>query len=273
MHHTIHSTEIRPLVRFAGRRTAALMNRFDTWASDCRLFYFTGPVRLCVDGKEMQTEENDLLLLPPQCRYRFDPALPGEFYLVNFDYVTDTDVPIRAIPTRMSPSAAHQIVTFTDLPALTKPVYAHLAGLNLYLAQMDALYKNKYLYFRAELSACMTLVLTKIFRHLSGADSQGGIGEIIEYVRTNCAEPLTNTSIAARFHYHPGYVSRLFLLHTGQPLHRYLVACRIEKAQLLLTSTTLPAAEIAAMTGFSGPAAFSRAFHAATGCSPSDFRK
>ena len=137
MHHTIHSPEIRPLVRFAGRRTAALMNRFDTWASDCRLFYFTVPVRLCIDGKEMQTEENDFLLLPPQCR---------------------------------SPSAAYQIVTFADLP------------------------------IRAELSACMILVLTKIFRHLTGVNSRGGIGEIIEYVRTNCAEPLTDAAIAARFH-------------------------------------------------------------------------
>lgn len=100
MHHTIHSTEIRPLVRFAGRRTAALMNRFDTWASDCRLFYCTDPVRLCVDGKEMQTEGNDLLLLPPQCRYRFDAALPGEFYLVNFDYVTDAHVPLRCASDR-----------------------------------------------------------------------------------------------------------------------------------------------------------------------------
>ena len=192
---------------------------------------------------------------------------------MNFDYVADEDAPIRAIPTRMSPSSAHQIVTFTDLPALSKPVFTHLAGLKPQLAQMDTLYQNKYLYFRAELSACMTLVLAKIFRHLTGADRQGGIGEIIEYVRTSCAEPLTNASIAARFHYHPGYVSRLFQLHTGQSLHRYLAACRIEKAQQLLASTALPAAEIAEMTGFSSPAAFSRAFRAAVGCSPSDFRK
>ena len=68
MNHTIHSAEIRPLVRFAGRHTAAMMNRFDTWASDCRLFYFTSPIRICVDGKEIQAAENDLLLLPPQCR-------------------------------------------------------------------------------------------------------------------------------------------------------------------------------------------------------------
>ena len=273
MNHTIHSAEIRPLVRFAGRHTAAMMNRYDTFAADCRLFYFTGSLRLHAGGREIDTAENDLLLLPPQCPYRFEPAQPGEFFLVNFDYIAEADAPVLAIPTRMSPAEAHQLVTFTDLPVLSEPVFTHLPGLDLHLAQMDALYKNKYIYFRAELSACMTLLLAKLFRHLSGADSRGGIDEIIEYVRTSCAEPLTNASIAARFHYHPGYVSRLFLLHTGQPLHRYLVACRIEKAQLLLTSTALPAAEIAELTGFSSPAAFSRAFHAAAGCSPSDFRK
>jgi YesN/AraC family two-component response regulator len=95
---------------------------------------------------------------------------------------------------------------------------------------------------------------------------------MIEYVRNHCREKLTAASVAQAFHYHPNYVSRLFLRHTGQPLHRYLIGCRIELAQQLLSSTACSAAQIAEMTGFSSPADFSRTFRRTLGCAPSDFR-
>lgn len=273
MSHSLHSSGIRPLVRFAGIHHTSQMRTADTWAADCRMFYFTGSVHLNAGGSDIITKENDLLILPPQCSYRFSHAPAGDFFLVNFDYIHDPSTPVNAIPTRAQPSESENRVSFTDLPMLSFPVLLNLPGLVTVFTGMSELYKNKYLYFHSELNARMTLLLTRIFRILAGIDNRGGIGEIIDYVRKHCTEDLSAADIAKRFHYHPNYVSRMFLRHTGQPLHRYLVACRIEMAQQLLFATQLPIAQIAGLSGFASPADFSRAFRRTLGCTPSDFRK
>ena len=64
-----------------------------------------------------------------------------------------------------------------------------------------------------------------------------------------------------------------FREYTGMAPLEYQIALRIRRASRLLTSTSIPIAEIAADTGFNTPNYFSRFFRKATGLSPAEFRK
>ena len=64
-----------------------------------------------------------------------------------------------------------------------------------------------------------------------------------------------------------------FREYTGMAPLEYQIALRVRRATRLLTSTSIPIAEIAADTGFNTPNYFSRFFRKTTGLSPAEFRK
>lgn len=274
MDHTLSSTQIAPFVRFAGFRHGQIgMKNVTVWALDCRMFWFTaGRSRLQVDGVSYEVEAGDLFLLPPLCPYRL-LGTEGDYYLVNFDYLATDSSPEHALPVLTSPAAEpHQHVTFTDLPQLSEPIRLRMAGLEAHLSEMAELYAKKGVYFRPQINAHFTLILLRVFSLLRQTAPESRMAQMMAYVADHCAEPLTNRTVGEKFHYHPNYVSRLFLLHTGQPLHRYLVGCRIEKAIRLLQSAGLSVGETAEKTGFKNVSQFSRAIRRATGYPPSSFR-
>jgi AraC family transcriptional regulator len=57
------------------------------------------------------------------------------------------------------------------------------------------------------------------------------------------------------------------------PPHRYLLERRIERAAELLAGTDLPVTAVALEVGFASGPHLSRAFRAATGCTPRDYRR
>ncbi len=274
MDYTLSSAQLAPFVRFAGfRRGQIEMRGVSVWALDCRMFWFTtGGCRIQVDGVSYETEAGDLFLLPPLCPYRII-GTGGDYYLVNFDYLATDSSPEHALPVLTTPSAEpHQRVTFTDLSQLSGPVHLRVAGLEVHLSEMTALYAKKGVYFRPQMNARFTLVLLRVFTLLRQTAPESRMAKMMAYGAAHSAEPLTNRLVGEKFHYHPIYVSRLFQLHTGQPLHRYLVGCRIEKAIQLLQSTGLTVTEVAEKTGFKNVSQFSRAMRSATGFPPSSFR-
>jgi AraC family transcriptional regulator len=64
------------------------------------------------------------------------------------------------------------------------------------------------------------------------------------------------------------YFCRSFKRSFGVPVHRYLIARRVDRAKFLLRSSSAPLSEIALESGFSDQAAFSRTFRAVVGTSP-----
>lgn len=68
-------------------------------------------------------------------------------------------------------------------------------------------------------------------------------------------------------------LSACFKTEVGMTLHQYLMRARIEAAKTLLKDTDLPITGIALELGYASSQHFSSAFRAATGRSPSAFRK
>jgi AraC family transcriptional regulator len=71
----------------------------------------------------------------------------------------------------------------------------------------------------------------------------------------------------------PWHFCRSFKRSTGLPPHRFLTQSRIERAKLLLSAEwTTSVTEVALASGFGGSTQFARAFRAAVGVSPREYR-
>lgn len=82
----------------------------------------------------------------------------------------------------------------------------------------------------------------------------------------------TVQSFAAALHVSPAYLSDMLRGLTGQTTQQHLHHGLIEKAKLLLLSTSLSVNETAFQLGFEYPQYFSRLFKSKTGLSPAAFR-
>jgi AraC family transcriptional regulator len=94
-----------------------------------------------------------------------------------------------------------------------------------------------------------------------------------EYVAAHLGGTIRLGQLAAVAGLSPFHFARAFKLSTGLSPHAYVVHCRIEEAKRLLTTSTLPIAEIARRTGFRGTGQLSTRFRASTGSAPSAFRR
>jgi two-component system response regulator YesN len=94
-----------------------------------------------------------------------------------------------------------------------------------------------------------------------------------EYIDDNFNAPdISLYSTAVHVGISPNHLSAVFAQETGENFIEYLTKIRIERAKLLLKSTTMKSADIAVETGFSDPHYFSYIFKKNTGLSPRDFR-
>lgn len=97
--------------------------------------------------------------------------------------------------------------------------------------------------------------------------------DTMSYIQLHLKEPLTIAHLAQRANQHPDYFSRQFLQYTGErPLH-YIHEKRIERAQYLITTTSMPYIDIALETGFDSVPHFSKIFKKVTGTTPNNYRK
>ncbi|WP_184549696.1 helix-turn-helix domain-containing protein [Mucilaginibacter sp. FT3.2] len=99
------------------------------------------------------------------------------------------------------------------------------------------------------------------------------ISDAINYIQTNLHQNITVTQLAKRANHNADYFSRLFFENTGERPLTYIQSKRIERAQLLLTTTNLPFYDIAAETGFETLSYFSRIFKNITGQTPGAYKK
>lgn len=96
--------------------------------------------------------------------------------------------------------------------------------------------------------------------------------DAIHYIQTNIDKDISVAQLASRANQHTDYFSRLFFQHTGARPVAYLNQKRIERAQYLIATTTLPLSEIAAQTGFDSITYFARMFKKVTGTTPAVYR-
>ena len=99
------------------------------------------------------------------------------------------------------------------------------------------------------------------------------VKKAVNYIENNYACQMMLEDIAAQFHLHPNYFSRLFKQQTGITFRDYLRNLRIRQAKLLLADPSQKISCIAEAVGYKDTAHFIRAFKDITGTTPSVYRK
>lgn len=256
-----------------------------TKSYDCRLFYvYRGTGTVYIEDRVYTVEHDNMVLWQPGFDYRMDVGEGGmQFLCINFDYTAnyrDKDYPIPPDRSDLYDMAqATKRILFTDMEALNQPVF--LRGMQVIedeLLEMKREYQSRKIFWRERLGGLMTSVIGNVARKLTlsvsdGAEGETYVDQLIAYIQAHSDESLTNTELGRLFSYHPNYLNRLMLLHTGKTIRQYVIACRIAKAIELLESTDMPIAEIAEKTGAGSISHFSKLFTSKTGKNPSFYRR
>lgn len=111
------------------------------------------------------------------------------------------------------------------------------------------------------------------FRVCPPAAIHAKVADAIHFIQTHLHAAITVGLLAKRAHQSADHFSRLFHEHTGERPLRYIQHRRVERAQLLLTTTNLPFYDIALQCGFEGLPYFARVFKQHTGVTAGDYKR
>lgn len=104
--------------------------------------------------------------------------------------------------------------------------------------------------------------------------SQADLSERMRnYIDINYYRNITPTSVAERYFVNSSYASRIFSKNVGITMNEYINQRRIERAKLLLASTSIPIGSISINVGFSDANYCARVFKRITGVTPREYRE
>ena len=95
-----------------------------------------------------------------------------------------------------------------------------------------------------------------------------GMAELMVRYLGEHVDTVTLSALAARFSYHPNYVSTLLRKETGKTFSELLLEQRMDRAAILLKGTDLSVAEVARTLGYLNTSNFHKAFRAHYGMTP-----
>lgn len=96
---------------------------------------------------------------------------------------------------------------------------------------------------------------------------------VTDYLHTHLAEPVSLAELAALVGLSVFHFARAFKQTTGLPPHRFHTALRMERARLLLATTSEPVTQIGLALGYDSSQSFARAFRGTHAVSPRRFRQ
>lgn len=105
------------------------------------------------------------------------------------------------------------------------------------------------------------------------ADEENNFGKLLRYIEEHYSSRLYLKEIASRFYLTPNYCCNLFLKVKNMTFSQYVTQLRMQRAQVLLSSTEIPIIRIAESVGFEDYAYFNRVFKKFFGMTPSEYRK
>jgi AraC family transcriptional regulator len=96
---------------------------------------------------------------------------------------------------------------------------------------------------------------------------------VIDFIETHCDQPITLADLARTAGLSRMHFAAQFRKATGFRPHEYLLRQRVERAKIILATTTLPIAQVALTVGFSSQSHFTGVVKRLTGMTPLRWRE
>jgi len=269
---------IQPYIRSANCFPWKWDNTRYTIACDARLFYVVcGRGTILIEGMKYNLAQGAAVLFQAGTRYMIQksPEDTLEVICICFDFTFAHSKSKDPLPIYHEMNFHQSYITERfDNEIFERPLFfSNLAYCKNDLLEILGEQKTRMIFFEGKVSSVFKNVIISMARQITAGDnSMETVEKIIQFINTYYGEELNNQAIAAEFHYHPYYLSRLIKNATGLPLHKYIMNCRIDAAMKLLVSTDLSLEEIALRIGFKNQSHFSECFRKKTKKSPSEFR-
>ena len=237
-----------------------------TYTPDYNKFYFilSGEGELTVDGKRYSPRPGELFLMPagvPQS-YR---TVSENTYTKYWCHFTAESGGVRLFDAVRTPLCVRVKDPERFKELFAQLVEAHASDSPLAPLTEKARMLDILLVFLEEASAVG-------ITHSESLPAEQ-LKLLTDYISAHLSEEITLEDLAALVHFHPNYFISFFRKYFGVPPLRYVSIARLERAKVLLKTTSDSVASIAEQAGFHGLYHFSKRFKAYTGFSPSDFRK
>jgi AraC-like DNA-binding protein len=98
------------------------------------------------------------------------------------------------------------------------------------------------------------------------------INRILKHLHLNIESQISLKKLASELNLSEGYISDCFKKHMGMTIMKYAKKIRIDRAKVLLITTTNSILEISLTLGFHDQSHFHKVFKSFTGISPSEYR-
>lgn len=160
---------------------------------------------------------------------------------------------------------------FLKLPQSNPDVYDnHQMLMNNLRLNQNRPYSDK-VESRGILFVLLSRFLAKATPKAEVSDSR--IQKTIRHIRNHISEPLSLDKLSSMACMSKDHYIRMFKQATGQTPVHYIVARRMEKAELLLVTTTMPVKQLAREVGYEDTSYFNRLFRMHIGLSPQTYRQ
>ncbi len=206
------------------------------------------------------------LLLPPGCATHWHLSGPSDFGI--FYFTAPRRGPVDRLA-RLAGNAAEPR-QFSDalVGAAALQVFNELrrrtAGDDAFVLKLVAVMLEQ---------ACRTLAMPETGRLSPRHGHFPRLQKVLPYIRRHLADELPVQTLADVAGLSATHFRRLFQDAVGVSVHRYVQTARLERARLLLGTTTMPIARIAAESGFSSQSHLTRCFRLAHAATPARYRR
>lgn len=251
-----------------------------------RLYLITaGDAWVRYEGRKFRLTPGSLVLVPPfhAADYHCENRL--EKYYLLFTAKLESDVELFRTPPRMGavPAAPNTKQLFRRLLEIHPDRQLRITNPKDKKYIPDVLGRPRPCHSRSELAetqALTNLLLIPFLRQLDeqqpaagGRDAMPQLSRVVEYIHGHLDQPLTLEALGRIANLHPTYFSDLFFKQFGVRPSQYIQTRRMEKAQLLLSTTSGPIKAIAQEVGFADPNYFHKTFKTSVGITPTSFRR
>ena len=207
-------------------------------------------------GREYAISCGELLLIPPSAVHRVLASQEGTVKL-SFTFTLD------------APSFTAPICAKIPQDVLSSMIGLRERGRGGVFA--ETVFENRVFLLLAEL-----LMLTGYREEPQSPDvteGDGRLGIAKQYVKDNIDRAITVSELSACLHLGEKQVTRLFMAKEGVTPAVYIRKRRAERAERLLTDTSLSLREISELMSFSSEYHFNSFFKATVGISPGEYRR